>query len=101
MTDVLHHENPVRSLFFATEYLPGQYDQRADSAQQCIALLTGIENSVVRSGKLYEISGVSEEEIEKIKQHLINKVESREKNLSCWKFQSRKSRVRFLYMILL
>ena len=82
VTDILHEENPVTHLFFASEYLPGQYDQRADSAQQCIALLTGIENSVVRSGKLYEIAGVSEEEIEKIKLHLINKVESREKNLS-------------------
>ncbi|MGZ5285141.1 MAG: hypothetical protein ACXWB4_05770, partial [Kaistella sp.] len=40
VTDILHHVNPAKNLFFATEFLPGQYDQRADSAQQCIALLT-------------------------------------------------------------
>jgi len=82
VTDVLHEENPAASTFFATEFLPGQYDQRADSAQQCIALLTGIEKSVVRSGKLIELSGVSEEDVAKIKNHLINKVESQEKDLS-------------------
>ncbi len=39
VTDILHTENPVASVHFAMEFLPGQYDQRADSAQQCIALL--------------------------------------------------------------
>ncbi len=82
VTDILHSENPAQNLFFASEFLPGQYDQRADSAQQCIALLTNVEHSTVRSGKLYEIQGVSLDELEKIKQHLINKVESREKDLS-------------------
>ncbi|ACU07244.1 Phosphoribosylformylglycinamidine synthase, synthetase subunit [Flavobacteriaceae bacterium 3519-10] len=82
VTDVLHNENPATNLFFATEFLPGQYDQRADSAQQCIALLTGIESSTVRSGKLIDISGVSEADLRKIKNHLINKVESQEKDLS-------------------
>lgn len=82
VVDILHTENPAKNLHFATEFLPGQYDQRADSAQQCIALLTENENSKVRSGKLIELFGVTENEIEKIKNHLINKVESQEKDLS-------------------
>jgi phosphoribosylformylglycinamidine synthase len=82
VTDVLHEENPAKNTFFASEFLPGQYDQRADSAQQCIALLTGNENGKVRSGKLIELFGISETEVEKIKDHLINKVESQQKDLS-------------------
>lgn len=82
VVDILHTENPAKNLHFATEFLPGQYDQRADSAQQCIALLTENENSKVRSGKLIELFGVTENEVEKIKNHLINKVESQEKDLS-------------------
>ncbi|KIA83210.1 phosphoribosylformylglycinamidine synthase [Kaistella solincola] len=82
VTDILHDENPAKNAFFATEFLPGQYDQRADSAQQCIALLTGNENGKVRSGKLFELFGVSSSEVEKIKDHLINKVESQLKDLS-------------------
>lgn len=82
VVDILHTENPAKDLHFASEFLPGQYDQRADSAQQCIALLTENENSKVRSGKLIELFGVTENEVEKIKNHLINKVESQEKDLS-------------------
>lgn len=81
VTDILHNEQPAQNIFFATEFLPGQYDQRADSAQQCISLLTGNENSTVRSGKLIALSGVSETEVEAIKNLLINKVESQEKDL--------------------
>ncbi len=82
VTDILHHENPVKRAHFATEFLPGQYDQRADSAEQCIALLTGNGSATVRSGKLIEVAGVTDEQLAKIKDHLINKVESQEKNLS-------------------
>ncbi|MDL1912947.1 MAG: phosphoribosylformylglycinamidine synthase [Bergeyella sp.] len=86
VTDILHHKNPARTSFFAIEYLPGQYDQRADSAQQCITLLTGNEKVFVRSGRLVEIYGILGEEehknLEIIKKFLINKVESREKDLS-------------------
>lgn len=82
VTDLLHEQNPASGLFLATEFLPGQYDQRADSAEQCIALLTDIENAQVRSGKLYEFFSVSEKDLETIKGHLINRVESREKDLS-------------------
>lgn len=82
VTDILHEENPSEGIFFAMEFLPGQYDQRADSAEQCIALLTENENSKVRSGKLIEFEGVSNEDLVKIKDLLINKVESQEKNLA-------------------
>jgi phosphoribosylformylglycinamidine synthase len=82
VVDILHTENPAKNLHFATEFLPGQYDQRADSAQQCIALLTGNEKATVRSGKLIEINGVNEADFPKVKNLLINKVESQEKNLS-------------------
>ncbi len=81
VTDVLHHDNPAKDVHFATEFLPGQYDQRADSAQQCIVLLTGNSIAQVRSGKLMEFTGVSAEDLPKIKDLLINKIESKEKNL--------------------
>ncbi|MCI3935684.1 phosphoribosylformylglycinamidine synthase [Chryseobacterium aahli] len=82
VTDILIEENPAQGIYFALEFLPGQYDQRADSAQQCIALLTENEKSKVRSGKLIEFEGISESDLAKIKDLLINKVESQEKDLS-------------------
>ncbi|HAO26506.1 MAG TPA: phosphoribosylformylglycinamidine synthase, partial [Chryseobacterium indologenes] len=82
VTDILHAENPAKNIHFAMEFLPGQYDQRADSAQQCIALLTENEKSKVRSGTLIEFEGVSEADLVKIKDLLINNVESQEKALS-------------------
>lgn len=82
VTDILHEENPAKGIYFAMEFLPGQYDQRADSAQQCIALLTGNEKSKVRSGNLIEINGINDADLAKIKDLLINKVESQEKDLS-------------------
>ncbi len=81
VTDILHEKNPASGLFFATEFLPGQYDQRADSARQCIALLTGIEDATVRSGKLIQVFGLTADDLGEVKKLLINKVESREKNL--------------------
>ena len=82
VTDIIHIENPAQEHYFATEFLPGQYDQRADSAEQCISLLTGTDNAAVRSGKLIEIKGISSADLDKVKGLLINKVESREKDLS-------------------
>ncbi len=67
---------------FAVEYLPGQFDQRADSCAQCISLLTQSERPVVKSAKLYIISGnIVTEQFEEIKSYLINPVESREASL--------------------
>ena len=67
---------------FASEYLPGQYDQRADSAAQCVQLLSCGERPVVRTAKIYILSGdVSDADFDKIKKYLINPVESREASL--------------------
>ena len=65
--------------WFAVEYLPGQYDQRADSAAQCIQLLTQKEKPLVRTATLYALLGeLSGEDVARIKHYLINPVESRE-----------------------
>lgn len=66
----------------AVEYLPGQFDQRADSAMQCIGLIDPTEAPVVRTGKVYIFEGVESSDLEKIKKHLINPVEAREKDMS-------------------
>ena len=67
---------------FAVEYLPGQFDQRADSAAQCIQLLAQVEKPAVRSAKVYILEGdLSAEDVEKIKKHLINPVEAREASM--------------------
>ena len=64
---------------FSVEYLPGQYDQRADSAEQCIKLLDENSEPIVRSATTYIISGnISEEDFNKIKSYCINSVDSRE-----------------------
>lgn len=64
--------------YFATEYLPGQYDQRADSAAQCIQLLTAGERPDILSAKVIAVKGdITDEEFEKIKSYIINPVESR------------------------
>ena len=64
--------------YFAMEYLPGQYDQRADSAAQCIQLLTAGERPDVLSAKIIAVKGdITDDEFEKIKSYIINPVESR------------------------
>ncbi len=64
---------------FSVEYLPGQFDQRADSAEQCVKLLNETENPVIRSATTYVISGVtSQDDMKRIKEYCINPVDSRE-----------------------
>ena len=64
---------------FSVEFLPGQFDQRADSAVQCVKFLNEEEEPVIRSATTYVIEGeVSDEELEAIKHHCINPVDSRE-----------------------
>jgi phosphoribosylformylglycinamidine synthase len=64
---------------FAVEYLPGQFDQRADSAAQCIQILSQGERPLVRSAKVYALYGtLTDEEIAEIKKYVINPVEARE-----------------------
>ncbi|EPY2305575.1 phosphoribosylformylglycinamidine synthase [Clostridium sporogenes] len=67
---------------FSVEYLPGQYDQRADSAAQCIEILTQKQGAIVKYSKVFVIKGnITKEELEKIKEYCINKVDSREAQL--------------------
>ena len=68
---------------FATEYLPGQFDQRADSAAQCIQLISHGEKPNVASAKIYMLYGrLTKEDIQRIKKHVINPVEAREASLA-------------------
>ena len=70
------------ALLFAVEFLPGQYDQRADSAKQCIELIAPGSDIAVLAAKVYLLFGkISDEEKEKIKNYYINPVEAREASL--------------------
>lgn len=67
---------------FAVEPLPGQFDQRADSAAQCVQFISGGERPMVASAKVYLLSGdLTGAQLEKIKEFLVNPVESREADL--------------------
>ena len=67
---------------FSVEYLPGQFDQRADSAVQCVQFLDGDSQPIIRSATTYVIEGnVTDEEFDAVKHHCINPVDSRETGL--------------------
>ena len=67
---------------FATEFLPGQFDQRADSAAECIQLISQGERPTVRSAKVYALEGtLSKADVDAIKHYVINPVEAREASL--------------------
>ena len=69
-------------IVFATEYLPGQYDQRADSASQCIQIISQGERPLIRTARVYALEGsLSDEDAAKIKKYVINPVEAREATL--------------------
>ncbi|MBQ0054946.1 MAG: phosphoribosylformylglycinamidine synthase [Synergistaceae bacterium] len=71
------------AVVFAVEYLPGQFDQRADSAAQCIQIISKGERSLIRSAKVYALYGtLTEAEIAEIKKYVINPVEAREADLN-------------------
>ncbi|HBO61233.1 MAG TPA: phosphoribosylformylglycinamidine synthase, partial [Olsenella sp.] len=84
-TDVATTEMPevaAGAAVFAVEFLPGQFDQRADSAAECVQLISQGERPTVRCAKLYVIEGVcSDETLAAIKHYVINPVESREASL--------------------
>lgn len=69
-------------IYFATEFLPGQFDQRADSAMQCVSLLDPQSNVTIKSAKLIIVDNVTEPDLKRIKKYCINEVEAREKDLS-------------------
>ena len=83
--DLLYRENfPAEegARIFSVEYLPGQFDQRADSAVQCIQFLKEDEQPIIRSATTYVIEGeVNDSELAAIKKHCINPVDSRETGL--------------------
>ena len=71
------------AVLFAVEYLPGQFDQRADSAAQCIQIISEGERPTVRTAKVYRLYGnLSEEDIARIKKYVINPVECREASMA-------------------
>ncbi|HOA85712.1 MAG TPA: phosphoribosylformylglycinamidine synthase, partial [Bacillota bacterium] len=83
--DVVHENLDIKdpdAVVFAVEYLPGQFDQRADSAAQCIQIISQGERPEVRSARVYVLYGrLSEGDIGAIKKYLINPVEAREASL--------------------
>ena len=80
--DVTYNDLQQGDVVFAVEYLPGQFDQRAASAAECIQLISKGNRPLVRTAKVYIISGkLTQDEINTIKKYVINPVEAREANL--------------------
>ena len=83
--DILYKESfeiPANGKVFSVEYLPGQFDQRADSAVQCVKFLREDEQPIIKTAVTYLVTGdVSEDEFERIKAYCINPVDSRETDM--------------------
>ena len=80
--DDISYDVPQGETVFAVEPLPGQYDQRADSAAQCIQIISQGNRPAIRTAKVYVLTGaLSEEDIAAVKKYVINAVESREASL--------------------
>ena len=80
--DNVFYDVPQGGVIFAVEPLPGQFDQRADSAAQCIQILGQCERPIIRSAKVYVLDGdLSVADLAAVKKHVINAVESREASL--------------------
>ncbi len=81
--DDVTYDVTTGKVVFAVEPLPGQFDQRADSAAQCIQILSQGERPLVRTAKIYVLDGeLSDEDVNAIRRHVINPVECREASLS-------------------
>ncbi len=78
-TDITYREMPTGDYtVFAVEFLPGQFDQRADSAAQCISLISQGDRPAVKSAKVYMLEGkLSDEDVAAIKKYVVNPVEAR------------------------
>ena len=76
-TTLPHHQQ-----IFAIEYLPGQYDARANAAMQCCQLLFHHSNIFIQTSQVICVDDIDENDLQKLKQYLINPVDSREKNLN-------------------
>lgn len=85
-TDILSYTLPSGDAVFAVEYLPGQFDQRASSAEECIQIISCSERPTVRTAKVYVVSGnLSPQNLDTIKKYVINPVEAREASLQEYK----------------
>ena len=84
VTDNIYEEvNLEGRLHFAVEFLPGQFDQRADSAMQCLSLLDPKTEAVIKSANLFILDAdLTPEQFAQIKKYCINEVEAREKDMS-------------------
>ena len=81
--DLVSYDVPKGGVVFAVEPLPGQFDQRADSAAQCIQILSQGERPLVRTARVYVLEGnLTQDEIAAIRSHVINPVECREASLA-------------------
>ena len=82
-TDIASSDTDLKdAVVFAVEYLPGQFDQRADSAAQCIQIISQGERPLIRSAKVYALYGdLSQADIDELKKYVINPVEAREAKL--------------------
>ncbi len=80
--DIVTNELTASGKVFAVEYLPGQFDQRADSASQCIQIISCGDRPLIKTARVYVLEGdLTEAEIAQVKKHVINPVESREASL--------------------
>ena len=84
MSDICYKEElpELDARLLCVEPLPGQFDARADSCEQCIQMLLGGDRPIVKTAKVYAISGVSEMDLERIKAYIINPLEYRETTLN-------------------
>ena len=83
--DIIHEESfdmAADEICFGMEYLPGQYDQRADSCMQCIQIISGDDNTLIACAKIFVLKGkLTKDEVDKIKGYCINPVDSREASM--------------------
>lgn len=80
--DLVTDQVPQGDAVFAVEYLPGQFDQRADSAAQCIQIISQGERPLIRTAKVYALYGaLTDGDIREFKKYVINPVECREASL--------------------
>lgn len=81
LDNVYKELNINKAFVFATEYLPGQFDQRAESASQCIQIISQDKKPLIKTAKVYALYGnLTKKDIEEIKKYIINPVEMREAN---------------------
>ena len=81
--DTVAEDLPAGGTVFAVEYLPGQFDQRADSAAQCVQILSQGARPLVRTAKVYQLEGqLTEADVAAVKAYVINPVEARETDLA-------------------